>query len=67
MPKVRDKTYQRLEISRTSIFERNIMTLKGVGAITNDVLKLGKVIELESSSIAICFSYIYLIIDGIII
>ena len=30
----------------------------------NDVLKLRKVIEFASSCILICFSYIYLIIDG---
>ena len=36
----------------------------GGGAIINDVLKFRKVIELESSFIVICFSYIYLIIDG---
>ena len=41
-----------------------IMTLVGWGAITNDVLKFIKVIEFESSCIIICFSYIYLIIDG---
>ena len=41
------------------------MTLvSGVGAITNDVLKFRKVIKFERLCIAICFSYIYLIIDG---
>ena len=35
---------------------------KGWAAITNDVLKLRKVIEFESSCILICFSYIYPII-----
>ena len=37
---------------------------RGWGAITNDTLKFRKVIEFERSCIAICFSYIYLIIDG---
>ena len=47
-----------------------IMTLSGGGggeggeAITNNVLKFRKVIEFESSCIASCFSYVYLIIDG---
>ena len=42
-----------------------IMTLvSGVGAITNDVLKFRKVIKFERLCIVICFSYIYLIIDG---
>ena len=41
-----------------------IMTLAGRCTITNDVLKFGKVIEFESSCIAICFSYIYRISDG---
>ena len=36
----------------------------GERAIANKVLKFRKVIEFESSSIVICFSYIYLIIDG---
>ena len=37
----------------------------GVGvAITNKVLKFGKVTEFESSCIVVCFSCIYLIIDG---
>ena len=40
------------------------MTLAGMGAITNDVLRFRKVIEFESSSTIICFHYIYLIIDG---
>ena len=33
-------------------------------AITNDVLKFRKLIEFESLYIVICFSYIYLILDG---
>ena len=33
-------------------------------AMTNDVLKFRKVFEFESSCIVICFSYIYLIING---
>ena len=37
---------------------------RGMGAITNDVLKVRKAIKFESSCIAICFSYVYLIIDG---
>ena len=41
-----------------------IMTLVIEGAITNDVLKFKKVIEFQNSCIAICFSQIYLIIDG---
>lgn len=41
-----------------------IVTLTGRGAITNDILKFRKVIEFQRSSIAICFSYIYLFIDG---
>ena len=32
--------------------------------ITNNALKFRKVIEFESSYIVICFSYIYLTIDG---
>ena len=36
----------------------------GLGTITNDVLNFKKDIEFESSCIVICFSYIYLIIDG---
>ena len=40
----------------------------GVGylpwSITNHVLKFRKVIKFENSLIVICFSYIYLIIDG---
>ena len=40
------------------------MTLAGGGAITNDVIKFRKVIEFENFCIVICFSYIYLIIDG---
>ena len=47
-----------------------IMTLAGGGwvwgggSITNDVLKFRKAIIFESSCIAICFSYIFVIIDG---
>ena len=33
-------------------------------AITNDFLKFRKVIEFEQSCIVICYSYVYLIIDG---
>ena len=40
------------------------MTLTSGADITNDVLKFRKVIEFESSCIVICFSYIYLIVDG---
>ena len=41
------------------------MTLAGGAAITNDDdLKFRKVIEFKSSFIVICFSHIYLIIDG---
>ena len=36
---------------------------EGGGAITNEVLKFRKVVEFESVSIVICFSYIYQIID----
>ena len=32
-------------------------------AITNDAFKFTRIIEFESSSIVICFSYIYLMID----
>ena len=35
----------------------------GGEAITNDALKLGKVVKFESSCIVICFSCIDLIID----
>ena len=49
-----------------------IMTLAGEdgggggveGTISNDVLKFRKVIEFESLCVVVCFSYIYLIIDG---
>ena len=34
------------------------------GTISNDVLKFRKVIEFESFCVVVCFSYIYLIIDG---
>ena len=40
------------------------MTLVSGGAISNDVLKLRKVIEFESSCFAVYFFYIYPIIDG---
>ena len=36
----------------------------GRGVITNDALKFKKINEFESSCIVICFSYIYLIING---
>ena len=34
------------------------------GAITNDILKISKVFEFESSGVVIYLSYIYLIVDG---
>ena len=34
------------------------------GVVANDVLKIRKVIEFEISCIAMCFPYIYPIIDG---
>ena len=40
-----------------------IMTLAG-GGLSLDDLKFRKVTEFESSFIVICFSYIFLIIDG---
>ena len=40
------------------------MTFAGLSAIANDAFEFRKVIESESSCSAICFSYIYLIIDG---
>ena len=41
-----------------------IMMLAGGEVITNGVLKFRKVVEFESSCILICFSYVYLTIDG---
>ena len=51
---------------RRVTYRFSLMTLmgeRGKGAITNDVVKVRKVIEFESLCIAIYLSYIYLIIN----